>query len=122
MKNKKLVELAEHILANGLESLTYYGLYVISGEAYIEAKEDIKAKEYVFFETILAHSLNLGYMVEFEDVELEETVGFTLKSLKEAIETPEGALLLAEIESEHDDAETAEKLLQIAMYGKVVFA
>ena len=125
INKEELRTVIENALFNGLAWVQGYGLSVtIQREQYDTALAVIEAEgklDTICYEDVLMQHLISGEALEFYDAEGEETVGFTLEQAKVNLASEEGAEYVMDMLNENDDAITADSILQIAIYGEIIF-
>ena len=112
-------------LCNGLSYLRHYGLHIqIPQEDYDSAKNTFVTQNpntCVCYEDVLLEHLKAGKELSFWDEEGEEMVSFNLEQACTNLKKQVAARHILDILNERDDALTADAILQICLYGDIIF-
>lgn len=90
----------------------------VKSEVYAEAKNKL---ENPCYEDVLIQVLRDGKQLRFYDYNQGEWVGFNLKQAKENLQKEEALSDIQAIKDEVDDAWTGYNILQLCIYGELVY-
>jgi len=111
-------------ICNGLGELTYYDLELdYSDEEYKAAKQQLSDKQpnqQVCWEDVLMEMLRSGNTLWVVDSNDDERHPITLDLIHERVQTTQTNHLMNMI-NEHDDAITADVIIQTVVYGEIVY-
>ena len=111
-------------ICNGLGELVYYDLELdYSDEEYKAAKQQLSDKQpdtQVCWEDVLMEMLRSGNTLWVVDSNDDERHPITLDLIHERVQTTQTNHLMNMI-NEHDDAITADVIIQTVVYGEIVY-
>ena len=111
-------------ICNGLGELTYYDLELdYSDSEYKTAKQQLSDKQpnqQVCWEDVLMEMLRSGNTLWVVDSNDDERHPITLDLIHERVQTTQTNHLMNMI-NEHDDAITADVIIQTVVYGEIVY-
>ncbi len=123
-KEEALAILHLALCNGGLEELRYSGVELyLEDEDYKQAKQELidGGKKDICREDIWVQILRSGKPLQFFDEENDEAVEFSIDKAIEEMSKEEALDIVNTFKEEQDDAVTGWELLQICLYGEVIF-
>jgi len=124
-KEEALTIIHSALCNGGLSELSAAGVELaISGNTYPDARAQLLEKDpsvKLCCEDVWTQILRSGKALEFYDHEGEEEISFTLDKAIEELSKEEALDVVNTYKEEQDDAYTGFELLQLCLYGEVIF-
>lgn len=125
-KEEALAIIHSALCNGGLSDLQYSGVALsVNDEDYAQAKKELKdskaENEVICIEDVWTQILRSGKPLQFRDEEGDEELEFNLDKALEELSKTEAFEIVSIYNEENDDAETGSQLLQMCLYGEVIF-